>query len=220
MRLQLFIWTAKASDILCGRSTRVYVFQKQDTRSYYYPRSGGNHAPTTFVVFESALSKQSDHHFETFGAAMFLDSCCGEGFLTFDNLPSSTILRCASNQSGSSVESWFQCATAASSHQSSSFGIARRCAPASINPRIDASSSQADNVQKVIFASRRPVELICPRDRRACRRLRIVSHRKYGTNRIERMRNRVTDMNAIPTALVVLMNSTTARRCSVPPSAT
>src|SRR5271154_868551 len=88
------------------------------------------------------------------GAGISLARCAGDGWLTLLRRPSSTMRRCASSQVGSSAVGWIQWTTEASSHQSSSLGMAWPCAPEVRKAFMAASSSQAVAVQNTFFTSR------------------------------------------------------------------
>ena len=90
-----------------------------------------------------------------------------------------------------------QCTTEASSHQLRSLGIARRCAPESMNDFIEGSSIQAVSVQNAPDASRVVVTRMFPGERLACRKLRPVYQKNGGMKRAERRCNRVTETSGI-----------------------
>lgn len=79
--------------------------------------------------------------------------CCGEGWLTRDGRPRSSIERYACSMPGNATSSLVQCATDASSHQCARLRIADWCGSAERKAFIDASSRQAVAVQKVRRAS-------------------------------------------------------------------
>lgn len=104
---------------------------------------------------------------QSLGAGIWFALWADEGFLTFEVLPTETILPCASIQSGSSGVSWLQWARAASSHQSSSFGMARRWGPDIMNPRMEASSFHDVRVQYPALRSRKNLARRFPSERLA-----------------------------------------------------
>ena len=123
--------------------------------------------------------------------------CAADGCLTFDGRPSLIMRSYASCHDGSLRDSCVQCTRAASSHQSSNFGIASRCAPCVRNASIALSASHAVIVQKAFLASRISRPPTNPAERCACRDDRIAYHMNCGKKKIDRIRKRVTDTNTI-----------------------
>ncbi|MDB4875310.1 MAG: hypothetical protein JWM41_1756 [Gemmatimonadetes bacterium] len=122
--------------------------------------------------------------------------CPSDGWRTFDSLPSSRMRRNDSSWPGNVSPDCAQCATAASSHQSSSFGIARMCAPEIRYARIDCSSRQTDTVQNTrVRKSGLNSATMNPGACRSCSALVPACQRKPGRYRSPRTRSRVTDTN-------------------------
>ncbi len=136
----------------------------------------------------------------TLGARYPNAACTLLGHRTFDALPVALILRSASSHDTTSAPSCSQCATDASSHQSSSFTIAFLCAPAVINARIAAPLSHTVIVQNVHSRSGNSAPPKNPAARFACCVDRHEYHANPGRNRTDRTLNRVTLTQLIATA--------------------
>src|SRR5262249_12549312 len=90
-----------------------------------------------------------------------------------------------------------QCATLASSHQSTSFGIDTRCASLSRNAFIAASLSHAVRVQKTNRPSANTAPAMKPAAVAACAEIALASRANAGSVKSERKRKRVIELNAM-----------------------
>ena len=123
--------------------------------------------------------------------------CAGDGNLTLERRPISSMGSWTSRQAGASGEACVQWATAASSHQSGSRGMIFRWIPEFMKARMDDSSLQTVQVQKARLASASVATWIAPGAALAWRAERKAATRNAGRNRQARTRSRVTDTSGI-----------------------